>query len=120
MLVVVLMLDLWDFGAEKRTDPPAIISFHHSDRETCRILEDEQEHEHDFSASAFRLELKRLTGLQHVNLSSFPLRQSGEFLRITNQRWKGAVVDRNNPLGAQELYSSGCVFRPHGKVFADG
>jgi hypothetical protein len=29
--------------------------FHHSDREICRILEDEHEQEHDFSTSAFRL-----------------------------------------------------------------
>jgi len=56
--VPVLVLDLWDFGAEKREpDPLATIFFHHSDREICRILEgeDEQEHEHDFSTSAFRI-----------------------------------------------------------------
>ena len=45
-----------------------------------------------------RLKFKRFAGLQHVNLSTFPFRQSGKFLRITNERWKGAVVDRNNPL----------------------
>ena len=60
VLVVLLVLDPWDFGAEKREpDPSVIILFHHFDREVCRILEDEheQEHEHDFSASAFRLNI---------------------------------------------------------------
>ncbi|MBV8641823.1 MAG: hypothetical protein JO070_10575 [Verrucomicrobia bacterium] len=54
MLVVVLVLDLWDFGAEKESDPSAINLFHHSDREICRILEDEheQEHEHDLGSLA--------------------------------------------------------------------
>ena len=55
VLVVVLVLDPWDFGAEKEPDPSAIILFYHSDRETCRTLEHEHEHEHDFSTSAFRL-----------------------------------------------------------------
>ena len=36
---------------KREPDPPAIILFHHS--EIRRILEDE--HEHDFSTSAFRL-----------------------------------------------------------------
>jgi hypothetical protein len=57
--VLVLVLDLWDFGAEKETDPSAIILVHHSDREICRILEDEheQEHEHDFG-SLYRAEAR--------------------------------------------------------------
>ncbi|MBV8640721.1 MAG: hypothetical protein JO070_04975 [Verrucomicrobia bacterium] len=60
MLVVVLVLDLWDFGAEKTA---RFILFHHPNREICRILEDEHEqeheHEHEFSTSAFRLILAR-------------------------------------------------------------
>jgi hypothetical protein len=41
---------------KREPDPSANILFHHSDREICWILEDEheQEHEHDFSTSAFR------------------------------------------------------------------
>ena len=48
VLVVVLVLDLWEFGVEKRARSFAIILFHHSGREICSILEDEQEHGHDF------------------------------------------------------------------------
>jgi len=36
---------------KKEPDPSAIILFHHVDREIRRILEDEQEHEHDFVVS---------------------------------------------------------------------
>jgi hypothetical protein len=39
---------------KRESDHSSIILFHHSDREICRILGDEQEHEHDFSTSAFR------------------------------------------------------------------
>ena len=50
MLVVVL--DLWDFGAENRVRSFGNYFVPHSDREIRRILEDEheQEHEHNFSA----------------------------------------------------------------------
>ena len=50
VLVVVLVLDLWDFSAEKRARSFGVILFHQSEREICRILEHEheQEHEHDF------------------------------------------------------------------------
>ena len=40
---------------KREPDPLAIILFHPSDREICRILEDEHEQEHDFSTSAFRI-----------------------------------------------------------------
>ena len=50
---IVLVLDLWDFGAEKR-----IIFFRHSDREISRILEDEQEHQHEHDLSTSALGLK--------------------------------------------------------------
>ena len=50
------MLDQWDFGAEKRVRAFGNYFVPSVDREICRILEDEheQEHEHDFSTSAFR------------------------------------------------------------------
>ena len=54
VLVVVLVLDLWDFGAEKTARSFGNFLFHHFGREMCRILEDEHEQEHDFSASAFK------------------------------------------------------------------
>ena len=53
MLVLVVVLDLWDLGAEKRARFFGNNLFHHSDREISRILEHEQEHEHDLSTSAF-------------------------------------------------------------------
>src|SRR5262249_34966655 len=40
---------------KREPDPSAIILFHHSDCEICRILEDEHEQEHDFSTSAYIL-----------------------------------------------------------------
>ena len=43
-IVLVLVLDPWGFGAEKRARSSAIILFHHFHRKICRILEDE----HDF------------------------------------------------------------------------
>jgi hypothetical protein len=52
LMVVVLVLDLWDFGAEKR-----VILFHHFDCEMCSILE--HEHEHEFSISAFAYSVVR-------------------------------------------------------------
>jgi len=52
VLVVVLVLDLWDFGAEKRARSFGNDLFDYFDREIRRILE--QEHEQDFSTSAFR------------------------------------------------------------------
>jgi len=51
VLIVVLVLELWDSAPKRELDPLAIIFFHHSDREICRILEDEHEQEHDFSTS---------------------------------------------------------------------
>ena len=62
VLVVVLVLDLWDSAPKREPDPSAIILFRHSDREICRILEHEQEHEHDFSNSAFRFVPNTLPG----------------------------------------------------------
>ena len=55
---IVLVLDSWGFswgfGAEKRPRSlRLLIFFHHFGREICRILEDE--HEQDFSISAFRI-----------------------------------------------------------------
>jgi len=41
------------FGPKREPDPSAIILFHHFGREIRRILEDE--HEHYFLTSAFRL-----------------------------------------------------------------
>ena len=58
--MLVLVLDLW--APKRERDPLAIILFHHSDREIRRILEDEQEHEHDFSTSAFRLKVVLSSG----------------------------------------------------------
>jgi len=53
-IVLVLVLDLWDFGAEKRA-PSFANHFVPSLRpRLCRVLEDEQEHEHESSTSAFR------------------------------------------------------------------
>jgi len=54
VLVVVLGLDQWDFGAEKRVRAFGNYFVPSVDREICRILEDEHEQEHDFSTSAFR------------------------------------------------------------------
>jgi hypothetical protein len=48
LVLVVVVLDLWDWAPKREPDPSAIILFHHSDREICRILEHEQQHEHDF------------------------------------------------------------------------
>ena len=53
----MLVFNPWDFGAEERADPSAIILFHRSDREICRILEHEQEH--DYSTAAFRFARQR-------------------------------------------------------------
>ena len=49
MLVVVLVLDLLGLWVEKRPESYRTISFHQRDGEVTRILEheDEQEHEHD-------------------------------------------------------------------------
>ena len=57
VLVVLPVLDPWDFGAEKRARSFGIVLFHHFDHAIYRILEDEhaQEHEHDFSTSALNL-----------------------------------------------------------------
>ena len=46
-------------ASKREPDPSAIILFHHSDREICRILEDE--HEHDSSTSALDALLRRRT-----------------------------------------------------------
>jgi hypothetical protein len=65
VLVVVLVLDLWDLGTEKRARFfRQLFCSITSDREICRILEDEheQEHEHDFSTSAFRFKFGRHGG----------------------------------------------------------
>jgi hypothetical protein len=56
VLVVVLVLDPWD---------PILRNYfvHHFDREICRVLEDEQEHEHDFSTSASRVKTTFVTSV---------------------------------------------------------
>ena len=48
VLVVVLVLVSVASAPKREPDPSAIILFHYSDREIGRILEHEQEHEHDF------------------------------------------------------------------------
>ena len=50
----MLVLDIGTSAPKRGPDPSAIILFHHSAREICRIPEDEHEQEHDFSGSAFR------------------------------------------------------------------
>jgi hypothetical protein len=62
VLLVVLVLDLWEL--RHRKESPILRQLFcsiTSDREICRILEDEheQEHEHDFSTSAFRFKFGR-------------------------------------------------------------
>ena len=48
-IVLVVVLDSWDFGAEKRARSFGNFLFRDSDREISTILE----HEHEFSTSVF-------------------------------------------------------------------
>src|SRR5580704_7399724 len=81
--------------------------------------EDEHDDEDDSKISEFWLKLESLAGLQHVDLCAFPLRQSGELLRVANQLWNRAIVNRNHALRRQELHSLRRVFWSHGEMFSN-
>ena len=95
---------------KRELDPSAIILFHHSDREICRILE--QEHEHDSSTSAFTF--------KSLPLPLLPLLPSVQIFFRPSVIWTSKFFALLTPQCSSELAGTDCRIVAYTPVWRAG
>jgi hypothetical protein len=110
------------FGGQSKSSDVAMHTERLKSGADTRRLDSIRKARRDFrptKAAGGHLHFDAFPWLQDRNLR-FAFGEAGELFRITNQRRKCAVVDRNHELWMEEFDGFGCVLWSHNEMFANG